>query len=135
MESPHGNATISREGRVLVMDISGSWNLPGYLEFVERFKAAAEPLTAGEWGVLVDIREWDLSTPEVQEVESELQRWTLEHGQRWRAFITDESGLKEALTTKSAEPVQGEIESRYFRSAEEARAWLDGLGLFREPPK
>lgn len=110
--------------------VRGGWNLEGYRDFEKQFKAAAQPLISNPWGVIVDVREWELSTPDIEAVEKELQLWTLRNNQRWRAFVSEESKLKEEQINRSTKTVSHEIVSRYFQSMEGAREWFNELGLF-----
>lgn len=126
---PHGTYSIQREGRALVIDIQGSWNLEGYLDFARDFREAAQPLCGEPWGALVDVRQWGLSTPDIEAADHELQLWTLKHNQRWRAFVSDNQVLKQTQIESHAEPVRGQTESRFFTSMADARSWFYQLGL------
>ena len=126
---PHGSYDIRRQDQALIVTIEGSWNLEAYLEFVEVFKAAAEPLCQQPWGVLVDIRRWGLSTPEVAEADEALQVWTLRNNQRWRAYVSDRSALKQGQIENYSAPVAGGIESRFFDATGDARRWFQDVGI------
>ncbi len=129
MSNPHGNFTISCEQQTIFVRVIGAWNLEGYRDFVAAFKQAALPLSAKPWGVIVDIRDWELSTPEVEAEEEELQLWTLRHNQRWRAFVSEPSYIKAAKIEQGAEPVADGIESQFFATHADAREWFRSLGL------
>ncbi|MGJ8669313.1 MAG: hypothetical protein ACSHXK_07500 [Oceanococcus sp.] len=128
---PHGTFSIQRQDRALLIEIIGSWNLEGYLDFVKAFRAAALPLVDQPWGAIVDINEWGLSTPEVNDANEELQLWTMKNNQKWRAFISDKNILKEEQVESSAAVVFGAVETRFFPSNAEANAWFVELGLLR----
>jgi len=129
MSNPHGRYTIEREERTIFIRVMGAWNLEGYRDFVAAFKQEALALREQPWGVIVDIREWELSTPEVEAEEDELQLWTLHNNQRWRAFVSDASYIKALKIEEGAKPVEEGIESRFFSSHKDARQWFASLGL------
>lgn len=127
---PHGEYTITTNGQVIELAIGGMWNLEGMREFVEAFKKQATGIKNSPWAVLIDLRFWDLGTPETDAVMDDLQDWCLNNNQTHEAVILSEHAVAAAQMERYSEVIKGKLEQSYFSEPAEARNWLRELGFY-----
>lgn len=126
----HGDYKIQIHKLYLEVEVSGSWNNYTMLHFIEDFKDAAKKIYMHPWGVLADLSNWELSTPETEEPMKKLQKWCSENNQKYEATIVDTNPVKQYQMNRYLETLDREvIEQRYFTSKELAISWFNDLGI------
>lgn len=130
----HGRYALRRRGRVIEVDVHDAWNYECMRRFAEDLKRAAAPLLPAPWAVLCDLRQWQLTVPEADSINEELQLWSRENGQRWRAYVMPDSLLVADRIEEYSQPIAGDIEERSFATPAEARGWLQSLALYAADP-
>lgn len=127
--NPHGAFDIHTQDRIVDVRVWEAWNAEGMARFIEQFKAAARSLGDGPWAALIDLRDWELATPETEKQVDELQAWCIENGQSFEAVVVGDAALAQAQMQRYSQLITGFIEQRHFANREEARRWLlDKLG-------
>ncbi|MFZ6742361.1 hypothetical protein ACO0LC_03975 [Undibacterium sp. JH2W] len=127
---PHGQFKIYLEGRILVTEVSGPWNV----ELVRQWGAAVRPYSlqlmhGGPWAGLAIIKKSMLSTPEGME---ELGRITA-NGVTTFACIanvvvaTPDVAGRGVVESAFKRIYEGVCAYAFFDEADEARQWLHEL--------
>ena len=82
------------------------------------------------WAVLHDGRQWELGTPEIEQIVSDLMTTRLTGTLTHHAYVAGPSQLKLWQMVKISKPVTA-YEHRLFETIEEAEAWLASFGYTR----
>lgn len=70
---------LSLEQQVLWVRANGVWNDRTAHDYVRELRQLVKPLLAQPWGIVLDIRDWQLSPAEVFSVLKDNTRWCFEH--------------------------------------------------------
>ncbi|MDO6446238.1 hypothetical protein Q4493_10690 [Colwellia sp. 1_MG-2023] len=76
--SAHGKHHLEVKGNKLICKISGAWNLEQAQNFVKDLKATINQYQLDarhQWVRVVDMREWELSTPDAQQCINNYLKW------------------------------------------------------------
>ncbi|RRS06811.1 hypothetical protein EAG18_20285 [Pseudoalteromonas sp. J010] len=87
--NPHGNFVLAEQGKVLLCKVFGGWNDEQAKYFVDTmsFVIANKFLSKNlKWARIMDMSEWQLSTPEANQIISSFIRWEDEHNCQMRCF-------------------------------------------------
>ena len=127
---PHGKFRIYREGRILVTEVQGPWNV----ELVRQWGAAVRPYSlqlmhGGPWAGLAIISGSMLSTPEGME---ELARITANGAKTFACIanvVVAAPGVAGRGVVESAfqRIYEGVCAYAFFNEVDEARQWLREL--------
>lgn len=124
---PHGNFDISVRGDILIVRLSGSWNLEGAKSFFAVYKERIMEQGLSRFGVLADFRELEGATPDSIVYFEEISRWTYDHGQVARAQLLASSLAAYISAQVTRDKIIFPIRS--FESEPDALAWLADQGL------
>ena len=122
MMQEHGSFTLKTIEQTLIIMACGAWNIETTLRFVHENKKLTEHINAKPWACLVDLKEWDLSTPEIWPYIDELNIWAAQQGQRFEVVVYNNS-IQKQLLVDSHKKLKG-VEIEYFKTPEDAYQWL-----------
>lgn len=126
----HGEFRIKVHEKYLEIKIYGKWNYEGIIELIADFKKSASKINKSAWGVLTDLTEWELSTPDTENPMKKLQEWCMEHNQRYEATVIGDRYVKKYQMNHYLEGVDSSIiQHRYFKTVEDALKWFKSLSL------
>ncbi|MGF1743285.1 hypothetical protein L4C34_20000 [Vibrio profundum] len=64
-KNPHGEYKVKVKGRLLIAKTIGAWNVQTVEEFCDALIVESNQFHGECWGLVVDMREWELGVPEV----------------------------------------------------------------------
>lgn len=127
----HGDFKIIKYKHSLDVKIIGQWNYEGAIGYIDKFKKAASSISQNDWGVIVDLREWELGTPETERPIAELQFWCKDNNQRYEATVIGDKDIRRFQMDKYLETLdRNSIEQKYFKNYDDAIKWFQELDLF-----
>lgn len=120
--------------RVLYVTANSAWNLECTLAYCDQFKKLAAPLAADgrQWASFVDVRKWDMLTPDSLEPFNENTKWASANNRTHAAIVSVDDPIDEWLRDKLLENTP--VESRFFQTRRDAWEWLQALGFCEEVP-
>ena len=126
MFDEHGEYKISVIGNVYLAKFIGAWNLSLTKHYVQEVTKILENNDIEHWGLLLDITQWGLASPESVEFGNQLELLGLKHGLRHYACVFSES-VQQHQVEKNIVSIP---DITYFKtkSAEEAIDYLTKSG-------
>ena len=112
--------------QILTVRFYGSWNMQTAIEAADINANIAKTHFSGKnWGILGDIRAWELCTPEVTEYFNGRMSEFITMGYRWQALLQSNQLQKMLVDSYSdAETTAGLLTTRCFTDESEALNWL-----------
>lgn len=96
----YGHYTLGHKGNIVYVKGIGAWDEKGPQNLFQDFPKVIEAMDAEQWAFIVDLREWDLATPEALDMWPSFQERLVEGGLKCMAMVYEESFLKTHLTQK-----------------------------------
>lgn len=119
----HGHFNMYREGRLLICQPMGAFNLSGAMAYEQQFKEVVAPLLGAPWGIVELTEEFEAAGPDVIERFNRQFHWCAANGCDFMAVVMPEQGFRRYMANQMLADVPF-IESRYFDDAASAIAWL-----------
>lgn len=129
MLASHGRSQIKVVNNVLIQWFADSWNEEGIVEHIKKFKAAAKPLTCGEWAIISIFDQWELGIPAIEAHVSETCEWFKQHGCIRDCHVYQPDSSKKVQLEKMISSSKGRYERQVFSNLSEAIAWLETQGF------
>ena len=123
MFEAHGEFKLKLHGNILVSKFLGSWNKETAVAFVLEARRLVKPLNGKPWAVLTDLDEWELGTPECEEIQRASVIKSINKGLKCEALINRQGHLKVEWFLKTA-PQDSNFERRVFAEKQEGLDWL-----------
>ncbi len=125
--------TITPYDSLLYIKTFSSWDDRVMKQHFEDVKRLARELFENRpWGLLVDKRQWELNTPEAQNIGEEQPIKPMDKNLTHVAIVIDDSAMKEWQAEAIAKKgIPGDV--RLFREIETAEDWLASFGYSRTP--
>ncbi|WP_100641871.1 hypothetical protein [Alteromonas facilis] len=123
-----GSFQLERNGDIVELIAIGCWDERLAHEFLTQVKQLIAPLDGRTWATIVDVREWELGTPEFQEVITQGTEEQVSLGLRREAYVIDESQVK-MFQIDAMMPQGDAYYARYFKTYIDAFAWLNQEGF------
>lgn len=124
----HGGYQLALSERVLIAQITGSWNEEAAREFDAQFRQRVASFNGETWGHLVLLDDWELGTPDIEPIVTELTAWCISQRLTHAAQIFSDSQIKKFQLDKMiTEKIDG-FERRQFRDINEGLQWLHASG-------
>ncbi len=124
----HGSFDIKVDNQVCLSRINGAWNKEEARLYCTKLKDSLKELIKQPWAMIVYLNDWELGTPETEQISNELVQWCMEHDLRKIVTVYSPNLIKnlqiERLTIKSI----GAVDFRCFAQEKEAFAWLKSEG-------
>ena len=125
----HGNFKISINSQTIILEAYGAWNYETAIRFCHDFKQSVKKIESKPWASLIDLREWDLSTPDIWEAIDDLTIWSEQHNQRYEATIYI-NNIQKTLLEQSQQNFEN-ISVQYFDQPELAYQWLANMNMLK----
>ena len=126
----HGNYDLQRHGQIMLISIEGAWNVPAFEHYECDLRSLAEEMfSAGPWGLIMDARRWELSTPDVLPMVSRLSAWLDQRRLKGSALITKGDFLSESVARETIFGRDRQAPVRLVQSAQDATEFLASCGL------
>ncbi len=121
----HGKFEITIHSQCIEITAFDSWNEECAKLAIETFKEKAKDLPPN-WACLVNLEHWMLSTPETIPLIQSLQKWCIDHGQKFEATVLGDEiiNAKEHQMNHYLNGIQSTVEQQYFATRIEAVNWL-----------
>lgn len=127
----HGHFELWQSNNVLCARLHGTWNQVAAENFAEQLKRYALQMPK-PWGHLVYLSDWELCSPDVFPVITELVDWCIENHLTKVANVYTYSYIKEGFVNKMVVEQQGGFERVVFDNEKEAIEWLACKGFILE---
>lgn len=124
----HGHYDLWLDNHVVLARIKGQWNDIMARQYAESFKEIVQPLIQESWAHIVYLDDWDLGTPEVEPIITELVEWVIRHGLKRTAQVYSPSMLKKFQMDRMVKETIGEFERHVFPKEAPAFEWLYNQG-------
>lgn len=124
----HGSFKMQVVGQTLIVQCFDSWNLETVQRMCKEYKALASTISDKPWACLVDMRHWELSTPEMWDEIDVLNEWGNANSQKYEAVVCS-LNLQKELMVESHE-VLTNVETQFCDTIEQAHAWLAQQGVY-----
>ncbi len=125
----HGSFDLRLDNQVLIARLSGAWNEEKSWLYFNKIKEITQPIIGKPWAALLLMNDWELGTPETEQVTKILAEWLSTHGLSKVAEIHDPSLLRQRHIERIVRENPGEIERCHFTEEKEAIAWLASNGF------
>ncbi|MGF1741769.1 hypothetical protein L4C34_11965 [Vibrio profundum] len=120
----HGDYTIDMIDGLIRVKFIGQSNKEMFIELDEHIKRMVIERSPKPWGVICDIREWGLNTPECwNEVGMNTADWLIEHNQQFEALVCASQLQKHLANQRISYTPQ--IPVKVFSMYNEAMDWCD----------
>ncbi|MGF1741701.1 hypothetical protein L4C34_11625 [Vibrio profundum] len=114
----------NKQYNIIVSRMTGQWNIETAVAGIDALlQLAAEHFPEKEWGVLNDMRIWELCTPEVTEYFNNSVLKFTKLQLKWQAVLPSNQ-LHKRLVGQYTEVTQGGLITRFFDNEEEGMRWL-----------
>lgn len=137
MFNEHGEFTVTRQGDILRVRISGPWNAETAKAYKHCINKTIEPIKGRSWALISNVEKWELCTPECESLIVKLVAQCRENGLKREAVVNSNiKSIKLELFNKSSkedsvEPSTTQFQRCFLETEVEAEAWLrnQGYGL------
>ncbi|PHR72347.1 MAG: hypothetical protein COA66_06440 [Arcobacter sp.] len=123
----HGSYKIKVINQTIIVECFDSWNIETVLRFCKEYKEMVEEIKYKPWACLVDLSQWELSTPDMWDEIYKLNEWSNDKNQKYEAVICSLS-LQEILVANSHKAFIN-VESNFFKNIDQACNWLTSVGV------
>ncbi len=124
----HGSFSIERAGKILILRAFGAWNYQTAKRFCDEFKSSADLIKDKPWACLVDLLQWELTTPDAKELFEQKNIWSCQNNQRHEAVVCQRSLQRQVVARSHASLTNVDI--NFFGATTEAYTWLKGSGFY-----
>jgi len=125
----HGQFTLWQDNRVILAHIQGQCNEDMALAFANDFKKIIEPLIHSPWAHIVYLDDWELATPEVENIIKNLVIWLIQHGLTHTAQVYSPNMLKRFQLDRMVTEKTDTFERQVFSEQQAAFNWLAEHGF------
>ncbi len=130
----HGSHSIERQDGILVIRAYDGWNVEASEALVQEILVFAKKFQGKPWAILVDLREWGLSTPESVAMGPEVIASLDRAGRTHTAMIVDEKTLARLIAESAFASQPRKSAIKFFERESAAREWFAECGFESEPP-
>lgn len=124
----HGAFDICIEGRTIVINATGAWNVETALSWGNEYQNLVRKLNRLPWACLVNLTEFELLVPEAWEHVKQISTWSNQNNQKYEAVVCSAS-YQEAMV-EITQGLMTNVESKIFLNLQQARSWLHQNDMF-----
>ncbi|WP_108652683.1 hypothetical protein [Dongshaea marina] len=117
----HGSYQLKQQGRFLLLTVIGAWNRECGERCGQELKSYISSYDSQAWGCLMDLRQWQLSTPETWKTFNQVRAWFIEHNYRVEAMVCSMAIQKRILEKERL--ISDSLQSRLFTNYQQALDW------------
>jgi len=121
----HGDYTIEVLRQVMIVRAYGSWNWETANEYCEEYRKFVLMLSDKPWACLVDLSQWELSTPDIWPLIDETNAWANLRNQKYEVVVC--SMVIQKYLLERSHDVLTNVETKFCNDYNEALAWLKNL--------
>ena len=88
---PHGEVCVHREGRILILEGHGPWNVEALQHSTDKAQPILQELSGAPWGVMASIYGEPIHVPDAEAHLIELVKRDIENGRVGTALIVEKS--------------------------------------------
>jgi len=125
----HGRFHIWLDNRVILARVTGQCNKEMALKYSTQFKDIANPLVGQPWAHIVYLDDWDLATPEVEGIITDLVTWLVANGLMRTAQVYSPNMLKKFQIDRMVKSKIDHFTRQVFDNGEDAFEWLSQEGF------
>ena len=125
----HGQCTINIENKTLTLKLIGQFNKSGFEQALCDVQDLVLQHKLTEFAALVDLTEWGLSEPGIEEIFKKHRPWLMEHGQKYEVLIVGTSNLKKMESLRYFVGYDEQLSIKYCAAIEDAEEWLKLQGM------
>lgn len=126
---PHGSFKLTIKEKTLIVTAIGAWNYETAVSCGKEYKRLVSGLEGKPWACLVDLKEWELFTPDASDYINELNKWGNINNQKYEVVVFGLS-IHQAVLEKSHE-VLTNVEIKFYENLEQAYEWLETIGFIK----
>lgn len=125
----HGSYKFEINQQTLVVRCFDAWNIETVISMCHEYKIHVNKIKNKPWACLVDLTQWELSTPGMWDHIDELNEWGNINNQKYEAVVCS-SSLQQHFMENSHE-VLTNVESKFFDTLPQAYQWLESLDVYK----
>ena len=125
----HGSYELTVRNQVVIAKIIGAWNKEESEQYICALKRISQDIRDKPWAIVVNLTEWELATPECDEVNIGLLKWLMENNLKKSAEVYSPSILKKMHIQNIVDQTTSKIDRQLFSNDVAAHAWLESQGF------
>ncbi len=91
----HGHFKLWQENQLLFAEIHGAWSMETALDYVAQLKQRVQSMDGKPWARIVYLEQWQLGTPDFEQVMKDLMQWCVLHQLKYTAYVFHPHIIKE----------------------------------------
>jgi len=123
----HGHFDMKIVGQTLIVTCFDSWNIETTIRLSNEYTQLVEKINNAPWACLVDLSQWELSTPDGWDEINKLNQWANINNQGYEVVVCN-TALKKSLM-KNSHKVLTNVETFFCNDLDSAYQWLNTKGL------
>lgn len=127
--SYHGHFKLWQENQLVLAEIYGAWSMDTALDYTAQLKQLVQSMNGQPWARIVYLDQWQLGTPDFENVMKELMKWCVLHQLHYTAYVFHSNLLKEHQLDKFINSADYTNQKKIFTRPNEAFDWLDSVGF------
>jgi len=124
----HGSFDMWVDNQVLLARIDGAWNEEETRAYFKKMKQLTKEVIKQPWAQIVYLNDWELGTPENEQLTMELIQWSTEHNLKKTATVYSPHLIKQLQIERLKSNSINNTDYRSFQLETEAFAWLKSEG-------
>lgn len=124
----HGSFDMWVDNQVLLVRINGAWNKEETQAYFTKMKQLTIEVIKQPWAQIVYLNDWELGTPENEQITMELIQWSMEHNLKKTATVYSPNLIKKLQIERLKNKTINTVDYRTFQQEKEAFAWLESEG-------
>jgi hypothetical protein len=125
----HGSFEMKIQDSTLIFKCIDAWNYETALRFGDEYKKLILSFNGAPWACLVDLTQWEFTTPDVWELVDELNEWGNSKNQKYEAVVC--SLIIQKVFLEKSHDLLTNVETKFCDNLEEAYSWLKSLGVLK----
>lgn len=124
----HGSFDMKIISQTLVIKCFDSWNYETVSRLCIEYKELAKKINNKPWACLVDLTQWELSTPDMWDQIDELNQWGNINNQKYEVVICSLSIQRDLM--EDSHNVLTNVETKFCNNLTQAYEWLKSVGVY-----
>ena len=125
----HGSFDMKIIEQTLVVRCFDAWNNETVLRMCKEYKDLVSKINNKPWACIVDLTQWELSTPEMWIHIDELNVWGNINNQKYEAVVCSSSVQKYLM--EKCHDVLTNVEAKFYDELVQAYEWLESVGVYK----
>ena len=125
----HGHFKLWQENQLLFAEIHGAWSMETALDYAAQVKQRVQSMDGKPWARIVYLDQWQLGTPDFEQVMKDLMTWCALHQLKYTAYVFHPNNMKEHQLDKFINSADYNNQKKIFTNQQEAFEWLKSVGF------